>query len=243
MHTTEGLVSKPCAGSVETVWNRLLETLKTLNVPLFATVDHAANARAAGLFMPETRVAFFGKPAVGTHLMLERPEVALELPLRIVISEVPGEGTMLFMPDILWLAHRYGIDPQLDSLRKTLGFIALVSDKVCGDGDEPGGEKPFLKKGFLSPPDPPSHLPKTVKNLGKAGGLKRGNRSKRFCYSPTANYSSLSCSTFLSSFLVPYVEPNFPFSYSYHATQNILSPRNSLLLFYKLFSKNVSLSQ
>ena len=102
MHTTEGLVSKPCAGSVETVWNRLLETLKTLNVPLFATVDHAANARAAGLFMPETRVAFFGKPAVGTHLMLERPEVALELPLRIVISEVPGEGTMLFMPDILW---------------------------------------------------------------------------------------------------------------------------------------------
>ena len=42
MHTTEGLVSKPCAGSVETVWNRLLETLKTLNVPLFATVDHAA---------------------------------------------------------------------------------------------------------------------------------------------------------------------------------------------------------
>ena len=107
MHTTEGLVSKPCAGSVETVWNRL--------------------------FMPETRVAFFGKPAVGTHLMLERPEVALELPLRIVISEVPGEGTMLFMPDILWLAHRYGIDPQLDSLRKTLGFMALVSDKVCGD--------------------------------------------------------------------------------------------------------------
>ena len=52
MHTTEGLVSKPCAGSVETVWNRLLETLKTLNVPLFATVDHAANARTAGLFMP-----------------------------------------------------------------------------------------------------------------------------------------------------------------------------------------------
>ena len=122
-----------CPSPVRVVWNRLLETLKTLNVPLFATVDHAANARTAGLFMPETRVAFFGKPAVGTHLMLERPEVALELPLRIVISEVPGEGTMLFMPDILWLAHRYGIDPQLDSLRKTLGFMALVSDKVCGD--------------------------------------------------------------------------------------------------------------
>lgn len=132
MHTTEGLVSKPCKGDVETVWNRLLETLKTMNVPLFATVDHAANARGSGLFMPETRVAFFGNPAVGTHLMLERPEVALELPLRMVVSDVPGQGTVLFMPDILWLAQRYGISPQLESLRKILGFMALLSDKVCG---------------------------------------------------------------------------------------------------------------
>lgn len=133
MHTTEGLVSKPCAGSVETVWNRLLETLKTLNVPLFATVDHAANARTAGCSCPKPAWPFSASPRSGRIWMLERPEVALELPLRIVISEVPGEGTMLFMPDILWLAHRYGIDPQLDSLRKTLGFMALVSDKVCGD--------------------------------------------------------------------------------------------------------------
>ena len=130
--TTEGLQAKSCAGDVETVWKRLLETLKPLNVPLFATVDHAANARAAGLFMPETRVAFFGNPAVGTHLMLERPEIAIELPLRMVVTEVPGEGTMLFMPDILWMAHRYGIDPQFESLRKMLGFMALLSDKVCG---------------------------------------------------------------------------------------------------------------
>ena len=48
MHTTEGLVSKPCAGSVETVWNRLLETLKTLNVPLFATVVHTPGVRVCG---------------------------------------------------------------------------------------------------------------------------------------------------------------------------------------------------
>ena len=88
--------------------------------------------RGSGLFMPETRVAFFGTPAVGTHLMLECPEVALELPLRMVVSDVPGQGTVLFMPDVLWLAQRYGINPQLESLRKMLGFMALLSDRVCG---------------------------------------------------------------------------------------------------------------
>lgn len=59
MHTTEGLVSKPCAGSVETVWNRLLETLKTLNVPLFATVDPAYGkgvADALGIPMSEVKL-------------------------------------------------------------------------------------------------------------------------------------------------------------------------------------------
>ena len=58
MHTTEGLVSKPCVGSVEIVWNRLLETLKALNVPLFATVDHAANARAPGCSCPKPASPF-----------------------------------------------------------------------------------------------------------------------------------------------------------------------------------------
>lgn len=66
MHTTEGLVSKPCAGSVETVWNRLLETLKTLNVPLFATVDHAANARARpGCSCPKPAWPFSASPRSG----------------------------------------------------------------------------------------------------------------------------------------------------------------------------------
>ena len=183
MHTTEGLVSKPCAGSVETVWNRLLETLKTLNVPLFATVDHAANARAAGLFMPETRVAFFGKPAVGTHLMLERPEVALELPLRIVISEVPGEGTMLFMPDILWLAHRYGIDPQLDSLRKTLGFMALVSDKVKVLQHLISLIHQFLQTSF--PPPTLLTFPRSKQTLSAKPGLENAVTAWRFYISPT----------------------------------------------------------
>ena len=133
MRMLEGLVSKPCTGTLETVWKRLLETLDALNVPLFATVDHAANARAAGLFMPETRVAYFGKPAVGTHLMLESPEIALELPLRMVVCDVPGEGTVLFMPDMVWLAKRYNINPQLEALRKMIGFMALLSDKVCAN--------------------------------------------------------------------------------------------------------------
>ena len=50
----------------------------------------------------------------------------------MVVSDVPGQGTVLFMPDVLWLAQRYGINPQLESLRKMLGFMALLSDRVCG---------------------------------------------------------------------------------------------------------------
>ena len=83
-------------------------------------------------------------------------------------------------------------------------------------------------------PHTPS-LPKTVKTPGKAGGLKRGNRSKRFLLFA---YGELQQLKLLHSpvlfFLISYVEPNFPLPFL-PCLRNSLWPRSSLLLFYELF--------
>ena len=90
---------------------------------------------------------------------------------------------------------------------------------VWGRRGVPGEGKPFWRK--VSPPFPHTPippLPKTVKTPGKAGGLKRGDRSKRFllfAYGELQQLKLLHLPVFF--FLVPYVEPNFPFSYSYRA--------------------------
>ena len=65
-----GLMRKKAHGDLDTVWKRLLDTLTAAKAPVFATVDHRANAQGAGLDMTGARVVIFGNPAVGTALML-----------------------------------------------------------------------------------------------------------------------------------------------------------------------------
>jgi uncharacterized protein (DUF302 family) len=76
----------------ETV-NRLESFLKSKGVEVSARVDHSAAAKQAGLDLPRTQVLIFGNPAVGTHLMLSRRSIALDLPLRVVVWE-EADGTV-----------------------------------------------------------------------------------------------------------------------------------------------------
>ena len=89
----------------------------------------------------------------------------------------------------------------------------------------------------------PSPLPKTLlspsqdcQNPGKAGGLKRGDRSKRFllfAYGELQQLKLLHLPVFF--FLVPYVEPNFPFSYSYRAYKISSRPETRSCYFTNFF--------
>ena len=75
-----------------------------------------------------------------------------------------------------------------------------------------------------------------VKTPGKAGGLKRGNRSKRFllfAYGELQQLKLLHLPVFF--FLVPYVEPNFPFSYSYRAYKISSRPETRSCYFTNFF--------
>lgn len=74
------------------------------------------------------------------------------------------------------------------------------------------------------------------KSPGKAGGLKRGNRSKRFllfAYGELQQLKLLHLPVFF--FLVPYVEPNFPFSYSYRAYKISSRPETRSCYFTNFF--------
>ena len=75
-----------------------------------------------------------------------------------------------------------------------------------------------------------------VKTPGKAGGLKRGDRSKRFllfAYGELQQLKLLHLPVFF--FLVPYVEPNFPFSYSYRAYKISSRPETRSCYFTNFF--------
>jgi uncharacterized protein (DUF302 family) len=124
-----GIVSRQSQHSVDETLRRVSVILHTKGVPLFALIDHSGEAAKAGFKMPATKLLIFGNPAAGTPLMLAAPTSAIDLPLKILITE-DGEGRVwVFWNTAAYLQQRHGIPPEL--LKNIAVVEALVSAAVA----------------------------------------------------------------------------------------------------------------
>ena len=102
-----GLVTLRARGTVDEVVHRIETLLTAKGVKLFAVIDHSGEAEKAGLAMPPTKLLIFGNPKAGTPLMLASPGVAIDLPLKLLVSQTgSGETTISYTtPDYLMRRH------------------------------------------------------------------------------------------------------------------------------------------
>jgi uncharacterized protein (DUF302 family) len=105
--------------SVKETADRLASVLQEKGLKVIARVDHAAGAKAAGLDMPPTEVVMFGNPKLGTPLMLANPEIAIELPMKIVIWQDSTGKVQLGYADPDSLKSRYMVTDK-DEIFKTM---------------------------------------------------------------------------------------------------------------------------
>ncbi|CCM77259.1 DUF302 domain-containing protein [Rhizobium mesoamericanum] len=89
---------KPIEHRTTHTFDESLEAIKTAilkaGMAIFAEIDHAEAAREHGLSMLQTRVLVYGNPDVGTPVMVETPLAALDLPLRMLVRELPGDRSV-----------------------------------------------------------------------------------------------------------------------------------------------------
>lgn len=103
------LVMKESRHSVKVTLDRLVKALGERGIGVVARVDHAAGAKAAGMELPPTEVVIFGNPKLGTPLMKANPEVAIDLPMRVVAwQDKAGKVWIGYTPPET-LKARYGI--------------------------------------------------------------------------------------------------------------------------------------
>jgi len=103
---------------------RLERELANRGLDVFARIDHAANARTVGLRMPATLVITFGSRLAGTPLMIETPDLALDLPLRVLIRQT-DHGVELVSASPAALMERHGLPPA--SAAPLNGINAIIS--------------------------------------------------------------------------------------------------------------------
>jgi uncharacterized protein (DUF302 family) len=109
----KGIIAIPSGHSVEVTVDRLQKLLHDKGVTLFALVDHSGEAEKAGLKMPPTKLLIFGSPKSGTPLMLHAPSVAIDLPLKILVSEDNQGAVWISYNSLPYLKERHDLPEAL----------------------------------------------------------------------------------------------------------------------------------
>ncbi|QLY68614.1 DUF302 domain-containing protein [Citrobacter freundii] len=102
---------------------RLLANIKSHGLVLFGEFDHAKAAAEVELILPPTTVLIFGNPKGGTALMLQNPELALDLPFRVLISQQPDGLVWVGFHPVETL-EKYGLDTHaIQALKKLENLV------------------------------------------------------------------------------------------------------------------------
>lgn len=108
-----GIVRIASKHSVDEVVEKLRGILQAKSITLFAVVDHSGEAAKVGLPMPPTKLVIFGSPKAGTPLMLASPSCAIDLPLKILVSEDANGGTFVSYNSPAYLRNRHHLPQDL----------------------------------------------------------------------------------------------------------------------------------
>ena len=130
----DGLITIESRYGPEETMNRFEAEVRGRGMTVFAHIDHAAGAAAAGLSLRPTEVLIFGNAKTGTPLMEATQTIGIDLPLKVLVWRDENGATWLSYNDPEWLAERRGIMPEsADTLRQmsaALANLAAIATKA-----------------------------------------------------------------------------------------------------------------
>ncbi len=123
---TAGIVDLRSARSVAETIDRLESLARARGLKIFARIDFAADAAAAGLSMRPMQTLLFGNPKAGTALLEASPHAGLDLPLRALAWQAADGATWLSFNTPNYIGLRHGLSPELTV--NIAGVAALLDE-------------------------------------------------------------------------------------------------------------------
>ncbi|HTV55939.1 MAG TPA: DUF302 domain-containing protein [Terriglobia bacterium] len=122
-----GIITKPSHYSVDETVERVTRILHTQGITLFALIDHSGEAEKVGMKMPATKLLVFGSPKAGTPVMLAAPTIAIDLPLKLLVSEDSQGRVWVSYNNPAYLQDRHGVPSEL---LQNIGVIDVLAAKA-----------------------------------------------------------------------------------------------------------------
>jgi uncharacterized protein (DUF302 family) len=124
----KGLITLRSNYGPKDTMDRLEAVVKTKGLTVFAHIDHAAGAVAAGLPLRPTDLLIFGNAKGGTPLMQSAQTIGIDLPLKILVWQDATGATWLSYNDPSWLAKRHGLSADVEA---TVSALTTAIDAVA----------------------------------------------------------------------------------------------------------------
>jgi len=132
--TTPMIIKKPSAHNVKVTIDRLEAILNNKGLTVFTRVNHAGGAQNVGLDMAASELIIFGNPKLGTPLMIENPQMGLDLPLKALAYTDEAGQTFLTYTAPKSLQERHNITVNGGVIEKMTGALdAMTSKAVSAD--------------------------------------------------------------------------------------------------------------
>lgn len=122
------LVHKTSPHSVAVTIDRLAAAVEQAGAKVFARIDHAAGAASIGADLKPNTVLIFGKPKIGTPMIVSSPTMGLDLPLRVVAYEDADGLVHVVYHDIAAVAAAHGAEAP--TVAKAAGAVGKLTDKA-----------------------------------------------------------------------------------------------------------------
>jgi uncharacterized protein (DUF302 family) len=123
-----GLMLVASKRTVDETVQRLESILGERGLQLFALVDHSGEAAKVGMKMRPTKLLIFGSPKGGTPVMVAAPSIAIDLPLKALVSEDETGKVWVSYNAPEYLQQRHGVPQEL--VKNIAGVGALVAKAV-----------------------------------------------------------------------------------------------------------------
>jgi uncharacterized protein (DUF302 family) len=125
----KGMKVLAASGTVDETMNRLETMAKKRGLTVFARINFARDAAAAGLSMPPSQLLILGNPAAGTPLMLAAPGSALDLPLKVLAWQDQADRRWVSFNTPDYLQQRHGFPAAL--MANIAGLEKLVQAAIA----------------------------------------------------------------------------------------------------------------
>jgi uncharacterized protein (DUF302 family) len=124
----QGIRVLAASRGVDDTLDRLAIFAKQRGMTVFARIDFAKDAAAAGLTMRPTQLLIIGNPVGGTPLMVATPGAALDLPLKVLAWQDESNRCWVSFNTPEYLQQRHGFPAAL--MANIAGLEKLVQAAV-----------------------------------------------------------------------------------------------------------------